>query len=78
MDCTSKAIRNLLTPLRNVFEDALNDGLIEYNPFDHLALAKLIRQTSKASDYVIQPFTQTERAALLKACRSDEWPTIQY
>lgn len=78
MDCTSKAIRNLLTPLRSVFEDALNDGLIEYNPFDRIALAKLIRQNSKASDYVIQPFTQAEREALLQACRSDEWPTIQW
>lgn len=29
MDSTSKAIRNLRTPLRSVFEDALNDGLIE-------------------------------------------------
>lgn len=56
----------------------MNDGLIEYNPFDRLALAKLIRQTSKASDYVIQPFTQTERTALLQACRRDERPTIQY
>ncbi|MDH1293297.1 site-specific integrase [Comamonas terrigena] len=78
MDCTSKAIRNMLTPLRSVFEDALNDGLIEFNPFDRIALAKLIRQTSKASDYVIQPFTQAERIMLLQACRSDEWPTIQY
>lgn len=78
MDCTSKAIRNLLTPLRSVFEDALNDGLIEYNPFDRIALAKLIRQNSKASDYVIQPFTKAEREALLNACRSDEWPTIQW
>lgn len=78
MECTSKAIRNLLTPLRSVFEDALNDELIEFNPFDRIALAKLIRQNSKASDYVIQPFTQAERAALRQACRSDEWPTIQW
>lgn len=56
----------------------MNDGLIEYNPFDRIALAKLIRQTSKTSDYVIQPFTQTGRTALLQACRSDERPTIQY
>jgi integrase len=68
----------MLTPLRSVFEDALNDGLIEFDPFDRIALAKLIRQTSKASDYVIQPFTQAERATLLQACRNDEWPTIQY
>lgn len=32
MDCTSKAIRNMLIPLRSVFEDALNDGAIDFNP----------------------------------------------
>ena len=78
MDCTSKAIRNMLIPLRSVMEDALNDGLIEFNPFDRIALAKLIRQTSKASDYVIQPFTQAECDLILKACRSDEWPMYQF
>ena len=78
MDCTSKAIRNLLIPVRSVFEDALNDDLIESNPFDRIALAKLIRQTAKASDYVIQPFTEDERAKLLAACRTDELPMMQF
>ena len=70
MDCTSKAIRNLLIPVRSVFEDALNNDLIEANPFDRIALTKLIKQTAKASDYVIQPFTSDERAKLLQACRA--------
>lgn len=78
MDCTSKAIRNMLIPLRSVFEDALNDGLIDVNPFDRIALAKLIRQTSRASDYVIAPFTQAERDTLLQACRPDERPLFQF
>ncbi|WP_159915562.1 site-specific integrase [Pantoea sp. 18069] len=78
MDCTSKAIRNMLIPLRSVMEDALNDDLIEFNPFDRIALVKLIRQTSKASDYVIQPFTQAERETLLQACRLDERPMFQF
>ncbi|MGN1057221.1 MAG: Arm DNA-binding domain-containing protein [Comamonas sp.] len=78
MECTSKAIRNMLIPLRSVFEDALNDGAITVNPFDRIALAKLIRQTSKASDYVVDPFTAEERAAILNACRDDEWPMFQF
>ena len=40
MDCTSKAIRNMLIPLRSVMEDALNDELIEFNPFDRIALVE--------------------------------------
>jgi len=78
MDCTSKAIRNTLIPLRSVFEDALNDGLLEFDPFERIALAKLIRQTAKASDYIVQPFTQAERQAILGACRLDERPTFQF
>lgn len=78
MDCTSKAIRNMLIPLRSVFEDALNDGAIDFNPFDRIALTKLIRQTSKASDYVIAPFNQEERAAIIAACREDERPMFQF
>lgn len=78
MDCTSKAIRNMLIPIRSVFEDALNDGIITNNPFDQIALIKLIRQTSKASDYVIQPFTHEERQQILSACRTDEFPMFQF
>ena len=78
MDCTSKAIRNTLTPLRSLFEDALNDEIIDFNPFERIALSKLIRQTAKASDYVVSPFSSTERAALLDACRSDERPMLQF
>lgn len=78
MDCTSKAIRNMLIPIRSVFEDALNDGIIVSNPFDQIALIKLIRQTSKASDYVIQPFTHEERQSILNACRTDELPMYQF
>lgn len=78
MDCTSKAIRNMLIPLRSVFEDALNDGLIEFDPFERIALTKLIRQTSRASDYVVQPFTRAEREAILVACREDERPMLQF
>lgn len=78
MDCTSKFIRNLMIPLRSVLEDALNDGLIEFNPFERIALGKLIRQTAKASDYVIDPFRAEERATLLAACRADERPMVQF
>lgn len=41
-------------------------------------MAKLIRQNSKSSDYVIQPFSQAEREAILAACRDDERPTFQF
>ena len=78
MDCTSKFIRNLMIPLRSVLEDALNDSLITFNPFERIALDKLIRQTARASDYVISPYTAAEREILLGACRADERPMVQF
>ena len=78
MDCTSKFIRNLMIPLRSVLEDALNDGLITFDPFERIALGKLIRQTARASDYVISPYTAAERETLLAACRDDERQMVAF
>lgn len=75
---TAKAARNLLTPLRSVFEDALNDEIIDANPFNRIALAKLLRQTTKASDYEVDPFTAAERAELVAAARPDEAPMLRF
>lgn len=78
LDVTSKRARNLLTPLRSLFEDALNDELVEFNPFDRIALDKLLRETTKASDYEVDPFTAEERTALLAKARADERPMLQF
>jgi integrase len=78
MDVTAKRARNLLTPLRSVFEDALNDELIAFNPFDRIALNKLLKQTSKCSDYEVDPFSATERDVLLDKARADERPMLQF
>lgn len=78
MENTSKTIRNVLVPLRSVFDDALNDGLILANPFGQMALKKIIRETAKASDYEVNPYTRAEREQLLAACRSDERPMVQF
>lgn len=75
---TAKFTRNLLTPLRSVFEDALNDELITYNPFERIALTKLLKQTSKSSEYEVDPFTAAERSALLQHARPDERPMVQF
>lgn len=78
MDVTAKRARNLLTPLRSVFEDALNDELIDFNPFERIALNKLLKQTTKASEYEVDPFTAAERDTLLEHARADERPMLQF
>jgi integrase len=78
MRITAKTARNILTPLRSMFEDALNDELIVSNPFDRIALNKLLRQTTTASEYEVDPFDAAERKVLLDACRADEWPLMAF
>jgi integrase len=78
MGVTPKRARNLLTPLRSVFEDALNDEIITSNPFDRIALNKLLRQTTKSSDYAVDPFSADERMELLRHARADEHPMLAF
>lgn len=78
MGVTAKRARNLLTPLRSVFEDALNDELIEFDPFERIALKKLLKQTAKPSEYEVDPFTEAERNAIYKAARADELPMLRF
>jgi integrase len=75
---TAKRARNLLTPLRSVFEDAVNDERIDSNPFDRIALNKLLKQTTKSSDHEADPFTAAERALLLEHARADEAPMLRF
>lgn len=78
IDTTAKFARNLMTPLRSVFEDALNDDLIKFNPFDRIAMTKLLKQTAKNSEYEVDPFTAEERGKLIAAARADERATVQF
>jgi integrase len=78
LDMTAKAARNPLTPLRGVFEDALNDESIEFNPFERIALKKLLRQTSKGSDYEVDRSTAAEQHTLLAHARPDELQMLRF
>lgn len=67
---TAKTARNILGPLRSAFDDAVNDGAIEFNPLDRVALKKLLSQTAEASTYEVDPFTGDEIDAILEAAPS--------
>lgn len=75
---TAKTVRNAMTPLRSVLDDAVNDELILFNPLDRIALRKLLKQTSTKSEYVVDPFDMDEVKALLTACRNDERSMIKF
>jgi integrase len=75
---TAKHVRNLLTPLRATFADALNDDLITFDPFSRIDMSALLKRTTKDSDYEVDPFTEQERDAIVAAARPDEAPTIRF
>jgi integrase len=67
MSGTAKTARNRTSVLRSVLNDAVEDGLIDQNPLDRIALNKVMARTAKKSDYEVDPFDQAEREAILGA-----------
>lgn len=65
--CTDKTLRNKLSPLRSMLEDALDDKFILINPLSQLADIKTIRKKRrliKSGNKKIDPFTPEEVALL--------------
>lgn len=75
---TAKSARNILSPLRSVLDDAMNDGVIDFNPLDRVALKKLLSQTAEKSSYEVDPFTADEIAAILKGGTDEERDLYQF
>jgi integrase len=65
-NCTLKSIRNDLTPLRSVLEQAVCDEVIERNPLDKIIISKLIDREKSASRYKVEPFTENEINLILE------------
>jgi integrase len=62
---TIKTLRNIITPLRNMLDQALNDGLIDQNPLEKLVLSKLINKKTSKSNWEVDPFDQDEIKAII-------------
>jgi integrase len=59
-----KRMRNILLPLRAIFSEAKEDGIIRVHPLD-IDLAKLVPIGKRTSDYVPQPYTVAELRTVL-------------
>ncbi|MCG8060572.1 MAG: site-specific integrase [Candidatus Thiodiazotropha endolucinida] len=64
---TLKSIRNDLTPLRAVLDQALNDDIIDRNPLDKIKVSKLVSRKQAKTDYIVDPFSEDEIKAVLAA-----------
>lgn len=70
--CKLKTARNILTPLRNALEQAVNDDLIPSNPMERVKLVKIMPREARKSDYAPDPFGIEEIGAILAACDGQE------
>jgi integrase len=78
LGCKMKTARNILTPLRNALEQAVNDDLIEHNPLDRVKLEKIMPREARKSDYEPDPFDMAEIRAILAACDGQERNVWQF
>ena len=63
---TGKTVRNLISPLRMTLADAMNDGLIEFNPIDRIDVDRSVNLTAKKSSFEVEPFNSAEIEAILE------------
>ncbi|MEW8050891.1 MAG: tyrosine-type recombinase/integrase [Candidatus Thiodiazotropha sp.] len=64
-----KSIRNDLTPLRAILDQALNDDIIDKNPLNKIKVSKLVCRTQAKTDYVVYPFTEDEIKTILAVAK---------
>jgi len=64
---TRGTIKKKLQLLKVMFDDALNNNIIDDNPFDKIALRRLLKVSSKQSAYKIEPFNLDEMNNIISA-----------
>ncbi|MFN8770919.1 MAG: Arm DNA-binding domain-containing protein [Neisseriaceae bacterium] len=78
LNSTPKTIRNYLTPLRNMFGEAINNGIIKDNPIDQIALDNLIKIVGTRSDFDAEPFNEIEKQTIIDAAIGQIKNLIQF
>ena len=75
---TTKRVRNILTPLRAILEQAVNDDIIPASPLDKVVLNKLLDKETRSSKFVVDPFDQHEIQAILKIAQGQVRNLFQF
>jgi integrase len=75
---TAKCARNILTPLRSLLEDCVNDDLIKANPFNRIALKILLDRTSLRSRFELNPLSTDEVSRVLDTACGQERNFYQF
>lgn len=72
LNVTSKTVSNLLSPLRAIIEQALNDEYIKSNPLDKIVISKLLSKQTSKSNFKVDPFDRGEVKAILDATHHEQ------
>lgn len=75
MNVSAKTLSNILSPLMQLYNDAHNNGVIDFNP---LANWKYTNKKSRNKKSDISPFTAKEQAAILAALEGQNKNLIQF
>lgn len=74
-----KSVRNCITLLSTVLDQAAADGLVSSNPLDPIKLKRVIPRARRTDDDDVDPFNDVEVAAIIKACdRPEDRALIQF
>jgi len=77
-DVMLKTIRNDLTPLHAVLEQAVIDNIIQSNPLDKIKVAKLVKHDKKRSEYEVDPFSLDEIEIFLNTAKDIRSGWVNY
>lgn len=72
--CSAKRISNIISPLRQALEHAVEDELIKSNPLHHWTYKKRTGRKNSAVD----PFTKEEQQAILSALKGQYKNLVQF
>lgn len=73
-----KTLKNKISVLRLMLNDAKNDELIENNPLDKIAISRYLGSIATESDYEVKPFTEEEKDSLLNIAKGQFKNLIQF
>jgi integrase len=75
---TRGTIKKKLQLLKVMFDDSLNNNIINDNPFDKIAIRRLLKISSKQSDYEIEPFNLEEMGSIIESALGQFKNLIQF
>ena len=72
LEVTTKTISNILLPLRAIIGRALNDEIIDSDPFDKIVISQLADRRTRQSNFVVDPFSVQEINQILAGAHHDQ------